>query len=378
MRKLATEPRQLSEAVRRPAASTSQNVSKSRRLVLLIALLLLGASSHGQQQPINVTVKVVNVLATVRDKRGQIVSNLGKDDFVLEEDGRPQAITYFTKDTDLPLTLGLLVDTSESQRRVLDQERTASQSFLDDMLRQDKDQAFVIHFDREVELLQGLTSSREKLASALQLLDVSRPQFSQPSGNGGGGPNGGYGRGGGQRPQFGGAGTLLYDAVFLASDEVIKKQQGRKALIVLSDGVDHGSKESLDTAIETAQRADTVVYSILFGDDEQSDRNPFGGIGGPGMGGRGGGMGRFPQEQRPDGKKVLEQISRETGGRLFEVSKKQPINQIYATIEEELRNQYSLGYTPESGVPPGNHKIHLTTKQKDMTVQTRDGYYADR
>ncbi len=362
------------------------SVSKASWLALLIALLMPGASSHGQQQPppINVTVKVVNVLATVRDKRGQIVSNLGKDDFVLEEDGRPQTITYFTKDTDLPLSLGLLVDTSESQRRVLDQERTASQSFLDDMLRE-KDQAFVIHFDREVELLQDLTSSREKLANALKLLDASRPQFSQPSGNGGGGTNGGYGgsgRGGGQRPQFGGAGTLLYDAIFLASDEVIKKQQGRKALIVLSDGVDHGSKESLETAIETAQRADTVVYSILFA-DEQADRNPLGGFGGPGMGRRGGGgMGRFPQEQRPDsrpdGKKVLEQISKETGGRLFEVSKKEPIDQIYSTIEEELRNQYSLGYSPAPDVQPGYHKIHLATKQKDMTVQTRDGYYADR
>ena len=383
MRKLSPERRQFSEAVRRPAAPTSKSVSKSTWLALLIALLVPGASAHGQQQapPINVTVKVVNVLATVRDKRGQIVSNLGKDDFVLEEDGRPQTITYFTKDTDLPLSLGLLVDTSESQRRVLDQERTASQSFLDDMLRENEDQAFVIHFDREVELLQDLTSSREKLARALQLLDASRPQFSQPSGNGGGGPNGGYGgygRGGGQRPQFSGAGTLLYDAIFLASDEVIKKQQGRKALIVLSDGVDHGSKESLETAVETAQRADTVVYSILFA-DEQPSQNPFGGFGGPGMGRRGGGgTGRFPQEQRPDGKKVLDQISRETGGRLFEVSKKEPIDQIFSTIEEELRNQYSLGYSPAPDVQPGYHKIHLATKQKDMTVQTRDAYYAVR
>jgi len=176
-----------------PGAPASRIVSRATWLGLLIVLLLPGGSSRGQEQPpINVTVKVVNVLATVRDKHGQIVSNLGKDDFVLEEDGRPQTITYFTRDTDLPLTLGLLVDTSESQRNVLDQERTASHSFLDDMLREDKDQAFVIHFDREVELLQDLTSSREKLASALQLLDASRPQFGQPSGNGGGG-NGGYG-----------------------------------------------------------------------------------------------------------------------------------------------------------------------------------------
>ncbi len=144
----------------------------------------------------------------------------------------------------------------KSAAHVLDQERAASHNFLDDMLRANKDQAFVIHFDEEVELLQGLTSSRDKLASALDLLEPPRPQFSQPNGNGGGG---GYGIRGGQRQQLAGRGTLLYDAIFLASDEVIKKQQGRKALIVLSDGVDRGSKETLESAIMTAQRAVTVV-----------------------------------------------------------------------------------------------------------------------
>ena len=339
---------------------------------------------HAQQPPqpqISVEVNVVTVLATVRDKHGQIVSNLGKDDFTLEEDGRPQTISYFTRETDLPLTLGLLVDTSESQRRVIDEERTASHSFLDDMLRPDKDHAFLIHFDREVELLQDLTSSREKLEHALDLLNV--PQFSQ-SGNGGGagggrGGGGGVGGGGGSRPRSGGGGgTLLYDAVYLASDEVIKKQQGRKALIVLTDGVDHGSKESLESAIMTAQRADTVVYAILFA-DERPNQIPFG-FGGPGFGQRGGGgRRRFPPEEHPDGKKVLERISKETGGRLFEVSKKQPIGDIYRSIAEELRNQYSLGYTPDKiDAGAGYRKIHLATKQKDLAVQARDGYYADR
>jgi VWFA-related protein len=345
-------------------------------LLTILLLVAPGGGLRGQQQPaISVEVKVVTVLATVRDKHGEIVSNLGKDDFMLDEDGRPQTIGYFTRESDLPLTLGLLVDTSESQRRVLDQERTASHSFLDDLLREDKDRAFVIHFDREVELLQDLTSSREKLASALELLEPPRPQLNQRNGNGGGG-NGGYGGRGGRRSQAGGAGTLLYDAVFLASDEVIKKQQGRKALIVLSDGVDHGSKETLESAIMTAQRADTVVYAILFS-DEQENQRPFS-FGGPGFGGRGGGR-RFPQEERPDGKKILERISKETGGRLFEVSKKEPIEKIYSSIAEELRNQYSLGYTPDKAdAGAGYRKIHLTTKQKDMNVQARDGYYAER
>jgi VWFA-related protein len=333
-------------------------------LFLCFSLLAAG-NLRAQQQPppIKVEVKVVNVFATVHDKKGQAVSSLGKDDFVVEEDGRPQTITYFGKDTDLPLTLGLLVDTSGSQRRVLDQERDASHSFLDDMVREDKDKAFVLHFDYEVELLQDLTSSRQKLEKALDLLGA--PQLNRYGTD----PNGGSRQRGG--------GTLLYDAVYLASDEVIKKQQGRKALIVLSDGVDHGSKESLEDAIRTAQRADTLVYSILFA-DEQQYQGPIG-FGGPGMGrhgGMGGGGGRYPREDHPDGKKVLERISRETGGRLFEVSKKQPIDEIYKSIAEELRNQYSIGYTPAADVAAGYHKIHVEVKQKDMTVQARDGYYS--
>ena len=346
----------------------------------------------GPVATLSVKVKVVNVFATVRDKHGKIVNNLAKDDFTLTEDGRPQSIHYYTRETDIPLTLGLLVDTSMSQRRVLDQERSASHSFLDQMVREDKDKAFIIHFDREVELLQDLTSSHQKLEAALGSLET--PQFARTSGGGGGypdpgsgGSDPGSGRGSGGRHH--GAGTLLYDAVFLASDELMKKQEGRKALIVLSDGVDMGSKESLDYAIESAQRANTVVYSVLFKDDEAYGNGGGGfgrpsigipGIGGPGMGrGRGGGGRRYPQEQRPDGKKVLERISKETGGRMFEVSKKEPIDQIYSQIAEELRSQYSLGYTPDRGTVPesGYHKILVTAKQKGLTVQARDGYYGD-
>ncbi|HZI55819.1 MAG TPA: VWA domain-containing protein [Verrucomicrobiae bacterium] len=377
-------------------------MSEKPTLLSIFSLFLGGALLNGQQtatQPastatdtkpstLSVTVKVVNVPATVRDKHGQIISNLAKDDFALEEDGRPQAVRYFAHDTDLPLTLGLLVDTSMSQRHVLEEERHASYSFLGQMLRQSKDVAFVIHFDHEVELLQDLTSSRQKLESALQTLQI--PQFSSAGGNGGsqggngGGPNNnGYpgGRGGGRHGRgFGGGGTLLYDSAYLASDELMKKQQGRKALIILSDGVDRGSKLNLDSAIESAQKADTIVYAILFKDDEQHDRGGFGGHGGFGGGmGRHGGGRRYPQEERPDGKKVLERISKQTGGRLFEVSKKYPIDKIYGSIAEELRNQYNLGYTPDPADAEGSfHKIALKTKNKDLTVQARDGYYAGR
>ena len=344
-------------------------------LLTLISLLLPGWPLQSQQPPtISVNVKVVNVLATVRNKQGEIVRNLTKDDFVLEEDDRPQTIGYFTRETDLPLTLGLLVDTSLSQRRVLEQERSASSTFLDQVLRVDKDMAFVIHFDREVELLQDLTSSRQKLQAALGLLQT--PQRSQESGDSSSDSNPGS-----HRRFGGGGGTLLYDAVYLASNEMMKKQQGRKALIVLSDGVDRGSKETLASAVEAAQRADTLVYSVLFADEQGYGGG--GGYGGRGMGGmggmgrHGGGRGRYPQQARPDGKKILQQISKATGARLFEVSKKQPIEQIFDRIQEELRNQYSLGYTPDrADAGAGYHKIRLMTKQKDLTVQARDGYYA--
>jgi VWFA-related protein len=323
---------------------------------------------------LSLQVNVVNLLATVRDKQGRIVGNLTQEDFRLEEDGRPQEIRYFSKETDLPLTLGLLVDTSLSQRRVLGEERSASFRFLDQVLRENKDMAFVIHFDREVELLQDLTWSRQKLESTLEALET--PPSPQRGGANSPLPQpGSHGRR---------VGTLLYDAVFLASDELMKKQQGRKALVVLSDGVDNGSKETLADAIKSAHLGDTLVYSILFAD--QHSYSPGGGYGGPhqgrhsgGMGWPGGGGARSPQQGHPDGKKILERLSQETGGGFFEVSSKQSIKQIFGRIEEELRNQYSLGYTPDSGTGgEGYRKIRLTATQKDLRVQTRDGYYLGR
>jgi len=361
--------------------------------VIACAALALGQTPDAQPvTTMSVHVKVVNVLATVRDKHGAVVANLNKDDFALAEDGRPQSIRYFTQESNLPLTLGLLVDTSLSQRRVLDQERSASHSFLDRMVREDRDRAFIIHFDREVELLQDLTSSHQKLEAALDNLETPRLERTSTGGarNPGSDPSsypgrGGRGRGGGG---FRGGGTMLYDAVYLGSDELMKKQEGRKALIILSDGVDTGSKESLESAMESAQRADTVVYSILFKDEEGygggfGSPRLGGGIGGGGMGRPGGGRhgGGYPQQrERPDGKKILERISKESGGRMFEVSKKEPIDLIYSQIEDELRHQYNLGYTPDraGAGDSGYHKIQLTMKKKDLVVQAREGYYGDR
>lgn len=365
------------------------------RRAFLGALAALPAVCHQQDQETTFSsdVKVVNIFATVRDKKGQIVAVLGKDDFVVTEEGRPQTIKYFSRETDLPLTLGLLVDTSLSQRRVLGQERTASFRFVDRMMRSDRDRAFVIHFDRESELLQDLTSSRPELQRALDQLELPEdrnggrgnsgggypgggyPGGGYPGGGMGGGrgrrgggyPGGGYPGGGGGQRRSGGAGTTLYDAIYLASNEILKKLPGRKAIILLTDGVDNGSKTFLNDAIEAAQRADVLAYSILF-----SDEQAYGQAAMVGMGRRvpmGGG------QDQPDGKKILQRISRETGGSFFEVSKKLSIDEIFDRIQEELRNQYSIGYTPERAQNTGYRAIKVTTKQPNYIVQARQGYY---
>lgn len=360
----------------------------ARTTLCLTSLITVCAFAQEAAPTFKVDVKVVNVLATVRDKNGQIVKDLNKDDFSVSEDGRPQTIKYFARETDLPLTLGLLVDTSASQLKSLNEERTGSAAFVNEVLRPGKDSAFLIHFDHEVELLQDVTTSPEKLDARLEELRESREDNSS-----GGNSSGRGGRRGGGF----GAGTLLYDSIFLASDEVLQKQQGRKAIIVLTDGVDHGSKMSLESAIETAQRANTIVYSIYYKGEEPGDRRfgasgPWGGGGGGrrgggwpgggggwpgGGGGRRGGGGGPARENSEDGKKVLERLSRETGGHMFVVSKKDTIDKIYSEIQDELRNEYSLGYTPDRTAEDAADYRHITvsTKSKDLKVQAREGYY---
>lgn len=327
-----------------------------------------------------VDVSVVNVLATVRDRNGLILKDLTKDDFILEEDGKRQEIRYFSRQTDLPLTVGLLVDTSMSQLRLIDTERRASYQFFEQVLRPEQDVAFVIKFDVEVELLQDLTGSRQLLEAALKQLQVPRPgqrrnlagKPSDLQGGQRGGirlPGGGGRRlpGGGQagpagRPGRGmGIGTALYDAVFLAADEVLPKQAGRKAIVLISDGVDWGSKVSKEGAIEAAQRADTIVYSVRYYDADLYSQA------------RGRGVSRRGMDSR--GSKALQSISTETGGRGFEVAKKLTLQQIFDQIQEELRNQYNFGYTSPRSSGEGFRRIKLYTKDNRLKVQTREGYY---
>ncbi len=315
-------------------------------LAVLATVSLLWSQAQGQDDipegaaTISVDVDVVNILATVRDKDGRLVNNLTKDDFILEEEGEPQTITYFSRQTDLPLTLGLLVDTSVSQERLIGEETRASSQFFTQVLRLKKDLAFLISFDIDVELLQDLTGSADLLRRGLEKLQIQ-------GGTGGLHP--------GPVPTSGTPpGTVLFDGVYLAADEMMRNQVGRKALVLISDGVDSGSRVKEEKAIEAAQRADAVIYAVRY-----FDRGFY--YGGGGFGGAG-------------GYGTLKTLARETGGSAFEVSRKQPLSQIYDTIQDELRSQYSIGYT-SSNDQEGFRKIKLRTKDKKLKVQTRSGYY---
>jgi VWFA-related protein len=302
------------------------------QLATLFALLLpISAQTPEQEQPtFSTEVKVVNILANVRTKSGQLVNELTKDDFSLTENKRPQDIRYFSRESDLPLTIGLMVDTSMSQARVLESERSASFKFVDQVLREGKDKVFVTQFDMSVMTRQQPTSSRRDLEESLPYVDTPSKNELQA-----------------QR----GGGTLLFDAVVKASREIMNGLPNRKAMIILSDGGDNGSDETLTSAIEAAQKADTIIYSILFSDAS------YGGA----------------------DKTAMERLAKETGGGFFEVSKKQSIGQIYGIIEQELRSQYNLGFVSDQPVRVSEFRtLQLSAKRKDLVVQARDRYWAQR
>jgi len=370
--------------------------------VSILALYFLRPSRAAQQpspppstQQPNTTLKVqareVLLPVVVEDKHGALVTNLTAKDFTLTEDGRPQVIKSFTSQSNLPFRLGLLVDTSHSVSSALDAERKAAGKFIDLMLPADAkagvqgDEAFLIHFDREVELLEDFTNSRDKLHHELDGMGpTSRERNNQgpeTSGDDRGG-NGGYGQHGGGR--FG-SGTQLYDAIYLASDELMRPKSGRKALIVFSDGADHGSKETLNDAIDAADRANLQVFTIYFKGEEERSNSGFpgngghhGGMGGGYPGGGGGHRGGNPKsEAGVDGKKIMQQIASRTGGQFFEAKKKDNLDDIYNQIAASLRQQYLLTYTPDKVDTDGEfHKIVLKTDKTDLNVITREGYYA--
>ena len=303
----------------------------TRRRFLLSAALgpAIPLVRAGQEPTFSTAVNVVSVLANVTDKKGHIVRDLHKDDFSILEDGRPQTIQYFTAQSDLPLLLGLMIDSSMSQEHVITPERSACYNFLDQVLRPNKDKVFLLQFDMGILVKQELTASWKDLNEALATVDTPTRKELQNEYTGG---------------------TLLYDAVIKGS-KMIADQQGRKALIVMTDGVDNGSDADLPASIGAAQKADVLIYSILF-----SDAGFYGGS--------------------REGKNVLQRLSKETGGGFFEVSKKQSIDQIFAVIQDELRNQYSLGYVSDQSPKDfGFRRLQVKTARKDLVVQARDRYY---
>jgi len=293
----------------------------------------------GDAAPIKVDVDVVNLYCSVRNKQNGLVSNLEKTDFDLAEDSKPQTIKYFSRETDIPLTIGLLVDVSNSQRNLIEVERSAASNFFSSVLHK-KDVAFLISFGADSDLLQDLTGSPRLLREGLNRLKLN------------GGISGGITPGTvPTKPR----GTVLYDAVYLASNDMLSKEAGRKAVILITDGQDEGSTETERQAIEAAQRADAIIYGILY-----ADRGFYGGFS-VGYSGAG----------------VLKHMAEETGGRMFEVGRKNTLDQIFTQIQEEMRTQYLIGYTPTNNVKDGSYRrIDLHTHDKDQKVQVRKGYYA--
>ncbi|MFL6308145.1 MAG: VWA domain-containing protein [Candidatus Sulfotelmatobacter sp.] len=304
--------------------------------------------SPDSQEPtttLKVNVNVVQLFFNVKEKHGGLVPNLKKDDFEIYEDGKPQAIKYFTAESNLPLTLGMMIDASGSQRNVIDMEKEVGGAFLRQILT-DKDEAYVISFDITVDLLQDFTRDNHRLQAALNKAKVNVDYSS------GGIP----GMGGGPVPQRGNSpGTLLYDAVYLSSHDMLSKEVGRKAMIILTDGQDEGSRLKLQDAIESAQKADAIVYVLLC-----ADRGFYGGFGYSGEG---------------DMRKLTEQ----TGGRVINVGNKfDKLREAFDQIAAELRSQYNIGYTPTNEKKDGTYrKVEIKSKQ-GYKVQARAGYYAGK
>jgi VWFA-related protein len=293
----------------------------------VLVLILLSATVHAAaaQFTLKVGVDLVNVLFTVTDRKGRLIGDLGLEDFVLEEDGKKQTIIHFARETELPLTLGLLIDTSPSVRPVFQEEKMTAVRFLRTILKP-SDLAMVISFDRTVTLVQDYTDSAGMLEEAIESLEL-------------------------------GGGTSVYDAVYLASREKMSNEAGRKAIILISDGADTTSKVRQHEALLAAHQSDAVIYSI-----SNAGRGFFSGR--RGVGGD------------PD---TLKKFSEETGGALFFVENRNSFRKIFDQIAMELRSQYSLGYVSTNTSKDGRYRrIKIVPRDPDYKVQARQGYYAAR
>jgi VWFA-related protein len=291
-------------------------------------------------------VRLVDLYFTVKNKDGQLVPHLTKDDCQVSEDKTPQTLKNFNAETNQPLTLGILLDTSGSQYRVLPLEQQAGSEFLDRVLRS-KDEAFLLSFDVNVDLLQDFTNSPRLLARGLNKAEINTA--------GGNGAAGVPGLGGGTVPVQGTPkGTLLYDAIYLAANEKMNQETGRKAMIILTDGDDQGSRTKIQEAIAAAQKSNVIIYVILIADT-----------------GFYGNYGYY-------GYSAAKKLAEETGGRVINVGNNgKKLDAAFRQIEEELRTQYVASYTPSNAKLDGSfRRVSVECKDPDLKVQVRKGYFA--
>jgi VWFA-related protein len=305
-------------------------------LVLALAAPALPQEPAGQGQVIRKQVDLVNLFATVRDNHKKIVGNLKQEDFKILEDNQAQQIAFFSKEVTLPITLALLLDTSGSEQYMLSAIQDAGGRFLDRVLRKG-DEALVMSFDSDVDLLSDFTDDRGQLERA-----VRHARINIPSGGGAINP--------GPIPTRQITGTALYDAIYLACNEKLNTEAGRKAIVIVTDAQDEGSKVRLEEAVEAAQRTDTVIHILLVAD--------------PRFGGNSG---------------VAHKITEETGGRMISVSSEKKLLEAFDEISEELRSQYTLGYYPSNNAKDGKfRKIKVEVANRDLKVLTRKGYYSPK
>jgi len=315
------------------------SLTKLLKLPLAVAVAASMAVPAVPQEPsqgpaLRSTVNLVNLFATVRDKNKRIVGDMKQEDFKVFEDNQEQKVAFFSKEVTLPITLGLLIDTSGSEQNRLGAEQEAASRLLERVMRKG-DEAMVISFDLDVDLLADFTDDRAQIERAISKARI-------------GAVSGGVVTPGTIPSNPGG--THFYDAVFLDCNDKLVTEAGRKALVIITDAQDEGSKLRLEEAIESAQRTDTVVHVLLVHDPGYS--------------------------WRPD---VAKKLSDETGGRTIEVSSEKRLNEAFDQISEELRSQYTLGYYPTNTAKDGRfRKVKVETTNKDFKILTRKGHYALR
>lgn len=322
-----------------PPATTSATASPTMQVPDTPVQQGQPADQSPSQPPVamlRVSSRVVAISAVVKSKDGQPKTGLTKDDFVLKQDGREEPIRYFSQGSELPFSIVLMVDVSGSQRTFIGDESLASDVFFQTMLGRPQDRAMLVQFDAAVMPLSAMTNAPNLLHLGLTRL--------------------------GTNPSTSSA-TLLNDGVAAVASKVLAKETGRKAIILLTDGGDNGSRSTVAQAIEQAQRADVQIYSILYS---------------AWVGGTGGLTSLRSLPAGPDpGLKTLQQLSESTGGRVFTVARGMGLRKIYEGIEQDLRLQYELGYTPPPDTPPNSyHKLDLKPKDRGLTVQARKGFFA--